>query len=90
MAATLGTIREDTVHGRSRMGLKMRVFPFTGVSDTDTWASGIDGIQFVAWESGTADNFIRAYLSAVATGTITFQTDGATSYAGNVIVWSRS
>lgn len=84
--ATLGTINPDRVDDRAHLGEKLRVFPFTAVSDTDTWASGINGITRVAWEPTAITDFVAVTESG---GTVTFGTDGVTTYAGNLLVWSK-
>ena len=86
MAATLGTINSSVVNDTAHAGEKLRVFPFTAVADTNTWASGINGITRVAWESAAVTDFVAVTESA---GTITFGTDGATSYDGNLLVWAK-
>lgn len=84
--ATLGTIQVDVVDDRAHMGEKLRVFPFTAVSDADTWASGINGITRVAWQSTAITDFVATSETG---GTVTFGTDGVTTYAGNLLVWSK-
>ena len=87
MAATLGTIQPDVVEDRSHLGEKLRVFPFTAVADGETWSSGIGGITRVAWESTAATDFLCAYNTG--TDVIQFYTEGATSLAGNLLIWSK-
>ena len=86
MAATLGTINPARVDDTAHAGEKLRVFPFTAVADTNTWDSGINSITRVAWESTAVTDFVAAEFSG---STITFGTDGATSYAGNLLIWSK-
>ena len=86
MAATLGTIQPDVVHDRAHLGEKVRVFPITGVADTNTLDIGVNGITRVAWQSTAITDFVATSFSG---STITFGTDGVTTYAGNLIVWSK-
>ena len=86
MAATLGTINPARVDDTSHAGEKLRVFPFTAVADTNTWASGINGITRVAWESTAVTDIVAV---TEASGTVTFNTAGATSLNGNLLVWSK-
>lgn len=67
-------------------GKDKRVFYFSSVGDTDTWASGISGITAVYWQGDDVDTDIAtAYVSAGSTGTITFQTNGA-GFSGEILV----
>ena len=86
MAATLGTINPARVDDTAHMGEKVRVFPFTAIADTNTWASGIEGSTRVAVEAAATTDWGSVIESG---GTITFGTDGATAYAGNLLVWSK-
>ena len=103
MAAKTPSGRGDTgyvdidrgVHGESNInttllkeGLKHRIFAFSDLDDTDTWASGIDGIQMLACHT-TTDDAVRATVSG---STVTFAVYDASGAASNVAtyvhVWS--
>ena len=84
--ATLGTINSAVVNDTKYAGDRVQVFPFTAISDTNTWASGITGITRVAFSQPSSTDYVAVMESG---GTITVGTDGVTTYAGNLLVWSK-
>jgi hypothetical protein len=77
----------DVSLGLPLSGCRRRVFPMS-VNDTDTWTTGIFGIQAVAWQPTSATDIVGCSVDS-ATGIVTFGTSGGAK-TGNLIVWSRS
>jgi len=76
-------------HHASRQDLRLSIFYFTDIDDTDTWTSNIPGIVAVAWQANQADtDKVGATLTTAATGVITFDAQNANS-AGWLWVLSR-
>jgi len=67
-------------HTANRLGLKMGIYYFSDVDDTDTWTSNIPNIVAVAWQADQANtDKVGASLTTAATGVITFDCENANS-----------
>ncbi len=61
-------------HHANRNGLKMDIFYFSSVGNTNVWTSNIPGIVAVAWQGADADDEACVpFLSMAASGAVTFQ-----------------
>jgi hypothetical protein len=69
--------------------MKLRIFYFSDIDDTDTWTSEIDNIHAVAWQGDRPDNDMQAAgLTTADGGVVTF--DGASNKNGWLWVLSGS
>ena len=85
-AISVGTTRDAGAIDLS--GCRLRRIPVTGVSDGDTLTTVLpSGIVQVAWAPGSTGEECNAVHDS---GTVTFYTDGVTSYDGDLFVWSKS
>ena len=66
--------------------LSRRIVYFSDIDTTDTWASGISGIQVVAVVSNDADATVAPVAAWDAAGVVTFTSSGS-NWAGWVILW---
>ena len=78
--AVAASLITNGTHHADRSGLKLRVFYFSDIDDTDTWTSNIDNIVAVAWQADQADtDKVGASVTTALTGVITFDAENANS-----------
>ena len=85
--ATLNNVAQANAVAIRYRKLKHRVWDLT-IEDTNTWTSGIQGLEYVAWEADGSGDEASVVITTVATGVVTFQTPGTEN--GYLHTWSRS
>jgi hypothetical protein len=71
------------------LGCRVVRIPFTAVANNDTFTSGIGSIVAARWDSTDSSDQVCAEVTTQATGVVTFYTSGATSHAGDLVLFCR-
>lgn len=83
-AATITIGAPEDTFAQDMSGLKMRRFAFASISNTNTFASGIQGVWLWAVYSAT-----KAILVTHSAGTFTFTVTSGPVNDAVLFVWSR-